>query len=122
MKSDRVAGAYVFLGSPDTDKKETAEALADLLECKKQDRITIAPSGSSLKIDQIRQINAAIGLKPFEAKKRVYIIENAHLLTTEAANSLLKNLEEPPSHAMFILTALGADGMLATIVSRWVSR
>jgi DNA polymerase-3 subunit delta' len=82
------------------------------------DIAVIAADGTSIKIDQIRKVNNSIGLKPFEGKKRVYIIEEAHLMTTEAANALLKSLEEPPGHSMFILTADGLDGLLPTIISR----
>lgn len=78
----------------------------------------IAPQGRSLKIEQIRELGKTIGLKPFEGRAKVYVIQEAHFMTTEAANALLKNLEEPPGYVTFILTAPGADTLLPTIVSR----
>ena len=71
-----------------------------------------------IKVDQIRALSDRLTLKPYEAAKRVAIITDAHKFNTEAGNTLLKTLEEPPEHTLFILTALQASDMLPTIVSR----
>ncbi len=69
-------------------------------------------------IDEIRSLQEKIGLAPFGAKKKVYIIDEVHMLTTEAFNALLKTLEEPPSHALFILCTTESHKVPATIGSR----
>lgn len=127
--------AYLFTGPDGVGKRTTAIGFAAALNCAGKgcgtcsvcskvingahpDVEIIRPTGSSLKIEQIRAIGHAIGLKPFEGLCKVYIVEDAHLMTVEAANALLKNLEEPPAYVAFILTAPGADGLLPTIRSR----
>jgi len=82
------------------------------------DIIVIAPAGDMIKVDQIRALSDRLTLKPYEASKRVVIICDAHKFNTEAANTLLKTLEEPPEHTLFVLTALQASDMLPTIISR----
>ncbi|MDO9263309.1 MAG: DNA polymerase III subunit delta' [Desulfosalsimonadaceae bacterium] len=82
------------------------------------DIIFVEPAGDMIKVDQIRALSDRLTLKPYEASKRVAIIRDAHKFNTEAANTLLKTLEEPPDHTLFILTALQASDMLPTIVSR----
>jgi len=71
-----------------------------------------------LRIDTIRSIREQASLKPFEAESKVFIIQDADGMTSEAANALLKTLEEPPPHAVLILTARDARSLLPTIVSR----
>ena len=82
------------------------------------DIIFIEPAGDMIKVDQIRALCDRLTLKPYEASKRVAIISDAHKFNTEAGNTLLKTIEEPPDHTLFILTALQASDMLPTIVSR----
>ena len=82
------------------------------------DIITVKPSGTYIKIDQIREICSLLSLKPYEAKLRVIIISDAQTMTVEAGNALLKELEEPPSGTVFILTATQKSDMLPTILSR----
>lgn len=82
------------------------------------DVILVAPQGDLIKVDQIRGLIEKLTLKPYEAAKRVIIIAGAHQFNTEAGNTLLKTLEEPPEHTLFILTAPQAADMLPTIVSR----
>jgi DNA polymerase-3 subunit delta' len=127
--------AYLFTGPDGVGKRATAVRLAAALNCpdggcgacascakvaagSHPDVQTVSPTGNTLKIDQVRELARAIGLKPFEGEFKVYVVEDAHLMTTEAANALLKNLEEPPGYVVFVLTAPGADGLLPTIVSR----
>jgi DNA polymerase-3 subunit delta' len=78
----------------------------------------IEPRGNLLRIDQIRSLLAALTMKPFSAKYRVVIIGDAQAMNPEAANALLKMLEEPPANTILILTALQKSDLLPTIVSR----
>lgn len=71
-----------------------------------------------LRIDTIRSVRGEVSLKPFEGRRRVFIIPEAERMTNEAANALLKTLEEPPPHAVLILIASDARSLLPTIVSR----
>jgi DNA polymerase-3 subunit delta' len=82
------------------------------------DIILLEPSGAMIKVDQIRELCSKLVLKPYEASKRFAIITDAQKLNPEAGNTLLKTLEEPPEHTIFILTALQASDILPTIVSR----
>jgi len=82
------------------------------------DVIWIRPAGDMIKVDQIRALCGKLALKPYEAATRFAIIAHAHKLNPEAGNTLLKTLEEPPAHTVFILTALQASDILPTIVSR----
>jgi len=78
----------------------------------------VKPTGSVIKVEQIRSLCRKLTLKPNEALVRLALIADAHLLNQEASNTLLKTLEEPPEHTVFILTALQASDLLPTIVSR----
>ncbi|RJP92566.1 MAG: DNA polymerase III subunit delta', partial [Desulfobacteraceae bacterium] len=82
------------------------------------DIIFIQSAGDMIKVDQIRALGDKLTRKPYEASKRVVIISDAHKFNTESGNTLLKTLEEPPEHTLFILIALQASDMLPTIVSR----
>ena len=75
-------------------------------------------AASNRGIDEIRELKEKIRLAPVAAKRKVYIIDEVHMLTTEAFNALLKTLEEPPEHAMFILCTTEAHKVPETIVSR----
>lgn len=117
-KSDRVAGAYVFLGPPGVGKKENAEAFAQILECKKQDKIVIGPSGTSLKIDQIRELQSWVKYGPSASRYLLVIVEKADTLTDQAAAAFLKTLEEPAPGVVFVLLAEREDRIPETILSR----
>jgi DNA polymerase-3 subunit delta' len=82
------------------------------------DIILLESSGPMIKVDQIRALCSKLVLKPYEASKRFAIIVDAQKLNAESGNTLLKTLEEPPEHTVFILTALQAADILPTIVSR----
>ena len=80
----------------------------------------IVPDGKSIKIEQIRDLQARILEKPISSNKKVYIIDDADTMTEESQNCLLKTLEEPPEYAMIILIASNENRMLQTIKSRCV--
>jgi DNA polymerase-3 subunit delta' len=82
------------------------------------DVMTISPDDGHVKIGQIRQMQYELALKPYEARWRVVIITDMHTATEEAQNALLKTLEEPPVHAVLILTALDIGLVVPTVVSR----
>lgn len=82
------------------------------------DIILIKPSGSFIKVDQIRNLCSSLAMKPYEARLRVILIPDAQAMNPEASNALLKVLEEPPDRTLFILTALQLSDLLPTIVSR----
>ncbi len=135
LASGNAAHAYLFTGPRGVGKTMAAVRAAMTLNCE-QNGCGVCPScvkilkgahpdveiieadGNVLKIAQIRAIGKDIGLKPFEGKRKVYIIRNVETMNAESANALLKNLEEPPPYVTFFLTASGADGLLPTIVSR----
>jgi DNA polymerase III subunit delta' len=78
----------------------------------------VRPEGSVIKVEQIRALCQRLSLKPNEASIRLALISDAQMLNPEAGNTLLKTLEEPPDHTVFILTALQSSDLLPTIVSR----
>jgi DNA polymerase III subunit delta' len=78
----------------------------------------VKPIGTIIKVEQIRSLCSRLALKPNEASVRLALIEDAHLMNSEAGNTLLKTLEEPPDSTVFVLTAHQASDLLPTIVSR----
>ena len=139
LKEDNLAGAYLFIGPKGVGKSFTAKNLAkavnclvdsysscDVCEsCVKIDNLNhpdihiIAPGESgSIKIEDVRNIQNKESLRPFEAKKKVFILEDADTLTEEASNCFLKTLEEPKKSTLFILTTSKPNLILDTIASR----
>jgi len=118
VKSDRVAGAYLFLGPPGVGKKETAEEFAQLLASKKQDKIVVSPSGASLKIDQVRELQKWVRFGPSASKYLIAIVAGADTLTDQAAAAFLKTLEEPAPGVVFVLLVEREDKLPGTILSR----
>jgi len=140
FKAGRNSHAYLFYGPQGVGKFKTALVFAQLLNCdcpqeeaepcdicsscKKiasgnhPDLVVVRPDGSSLKIEQMRVLQEKVYYKCFEGKFKVIIIDEAHLLTMEAANSLLKVLEEPPAETIFILLADDMNKLPVTIQSR----
>lgn len=136
LSEGRLSHAYLFLGPPGSGKHEAAEALAKCVvcphggdascdECRRVAHRThpdvhwLAPGGAAgYLVSQIRELIEDAGLAPIRAQMKVYVLERAELLRGGAANALLKTLEEPPEHTMFVLCARVADAMLPTVVSR----
>ena len=138
IKNSRLSGGYLFSGPQGVGKKLAALALAKTVNCSEEglDSCDTCPScmkiansqhpdlhiieagDSEIKIETIRQLQKDISLRPFEAKKKVFIIDDAHKLTPEASNALLKVLEEPPKQSLIILTSDKANLIFKTIVSR----
>ena len=138
IKMDRVAHGYIFSGSRGVGKTTTARILAKVLNCKKQNQFN--PCGnctncieitkgnnldvqeldgaSNRGIDEIRNLREAAKYPPNSGEYRIYIIDEVHMLTREAFNALLKTLEEPPKHMVFILATTDAYKIPTTILSR----
>ena len=138
LDSGRIAHAYLFSGPRGTGKTSTARILAKALNCEQGptaepcghchncERITAGASMDVLEIDaasnggidQIKELKEQIAFTPVESRYKVYIIDEVHMLTTPAFNALLKTLEEPPAHAIFILATTDPQKIPATIHSR----
>ena len=138
IEADRVSHAYLFSGPRGTGKTSTAKVLAMGLNCEKGP--TPEPDGtcescraimnnssmdvlemdaaSNRGIDEIRDLRDKVNLAPASGRMRVYIIDEVHMLTTEAFNALLKMLEEPPEHVVFVLATTEKHKVLPTIISR----
>ena len=138
LDSGRIAHSYLFSGPRGTGKTSTARILAKALNCEQGptaepcghchncERITAGASMDVLEIDaasnggidQIKELKEQIAFTPAESRYKVYIIDEVHMLTTPAFNALLKTLEEPPAHAIFILATTDPQKIPATIHSR----
>ncbi|MFZ5944519.1 MAG: DNA polymerase III subunit delta' [Bacillota bacterium] len=140
IQSRHISHAYIFSGPEGVGKRTTALAFAQginclqpslnldercsCLSCRKSmggnhpDIEIIRPEGLSIKIDQVRTLRNKVFYKCYESKFKVIIIDDAHLFTIEAANSLLKVLEEPPEKTIFILITAESQQLPDTIVSR----
>lgn len=137
--NNKLSHAYLLVGPRGIGKTSTARILAKMVNCEsnadipcnKCDSCVSITNGSNLDlvevdaasnrgIDDIRNLRETIKLSPTQSKKKVYIIDEVHMLTTEAFNALLKTLEEPPAHALFILATTEAHKVPETILSRVV--
>ena len=138
LTSGRIAHAYLFAGPRGTGKTSTARILAKALNCEhgptpnpcgECDNCRRIAEGSSMDvfeidaasnrgIDEIKALRDQLAFTPVDCRYKVYIIDEVHMLTTEAFNALLKTLEEPPSHVIFILATTDPHKIPATIHSR----
>lgn len=117
LKEGNLAHAYLFSGSRGTGKTSVARIFARELGTDDKDLYEI-DAASNRGIDDIRALRDAVYVLPFSSKYKVYIIDEVHMLTKEAFNALLKTLEEPPSHVLFILATTELEKLPETIVSR----
>ncbi|PJA29155.1 MAG: hypothetical protein CO189_03265 [candidate division Zixibacteria bacterium CG_4_9_14_3_um_filter_46_8] len=138
VESGRIHHGYLFSGPRGTGKTTTARVLSKALNCETPEKgepctkctscmeiaATNSPNvieidaASNRGIDDIRELREAIRYSPLGAKYKIYIIDEVHQLTSEAFNALLKTLEEPPPHGIFILATTEPQKVPATIVSR----
>jgi DNA polymerase III subunit gamma/tau len=138
--SGRVAHAYLFSGSRGTGKTSAARLLAKALNCTGRARDSAEPcnvcqsciemtagaaldlieidAASNRGIDEIRDLREKVNLSPALGPKKIYIIDEAHMLTEPAFNALLKTLEEPPAHVVFILCTTDAQKIPLTVIGR----
>ncbi|KKU81310.1 MAG: polymerase III, subunit gamma and tau protein [Parcubacteria group bacterium GW2011_GWA1_47_8] len=112
-----LAHAYLFAGSRGTGKTSIARIFASEIGASENDTYEI-DAASNRGVDDIRALREAVRTLPFDSKYKVYIIDEVHMLTKEAFNALLKTLEEPPSHVVFILATTEEEKLPETIVSR----
>ena len=124
LKQNRIAHAYLFTGPRGVGKTSIARILAHEInnlpysEEENHPDIIEIDAASNNGVDDIRQLRDNVQVAPFSAKYRVYIIDEVHMLSKAAFNALLKTLEEPPEHAVFILATTDAHKLPATIISR----
>lgn len=112
-----IAHAYLFSGSRGTGKTTLARIFAKSLGISPNDIYEI-DAASNRGIDDIREIRDGVHVLPLNSPYKAYIIDEVHMLTKEAFNALLKTLEEPPAHAIFILATTETDKIPETVVSR----
>ncbi|MFI8713707.1 DNA polymerase III subunit delta' [Brevibacillus brevis] len=138
LRNERLAHAYLLAGPKGSGKKQMALHLAKSLFCSEReadacgacvtcrrieggnhpDVLFITPDGASIKIDQIRSLQKEMAMRAVESSRKVYIIEHVDKMTTQAANSLLKFLEEPPAGVLALLLTEHSHAILPTILSR----
>lgn len=138
IETERLAHAYLFVGPRGIGKTSLARILSKALNCEKGP--TVKPcdkcescreimAGNNLDVleidgasnngvDQVRDLRETVKYLPVHGKHKIYVIDEVHMLSTAAFNALLKTLEEPPPHVMFIFATTEPDKILATIVSR----
>jgi DNA polymerase-3 subunit gamma/tau len=117
IEQGNIAHAYLFSGPRGTGKTTMARIFARAIGCSNNDIIEI-DAASNRGIDDIRALRESVNSLPFDSDKKMYIIDEVHMLTKEAFNALLKTLEEPPSHVIFVLATTELHKVLPTIISR----
>ncbi len=117
IANNSIAHAYLFSGSRGTGKTSIARIFARAAGASPND-IYEMDAASNRGVDDIRALRDAVHTLPFDSKYKIYIVDEAHMLTKEAFNALLKTLEEPPPHVIFILATTEEGKLPETIVSR----
>lgn len=140
LKTGRLAHAYLFSGPRGTGKTTTAKILAKAVNCLSEDKPVVEPcnqcelclqvnqgnamdviemdAATNRGIEEVRDLRERVKYTPALSRYKVYIIDEVHMLTTEAFNALLKTLEEPPGHVIFIMATTEPQKIPATILSR----
>ena len=142
IENKNISHSFIFVGKPGIGKKQFAQQYAEMIMCLQDgkcdgnsvkcdscikfegnanpDYAEITPDGKTLKIEQIRNLQARIVEKPITSRRKVYVIDDADLMSEESQNCLLKTLEEPPEYAVIILIVSNESRILPTIKSRCV--
>lgn len=142
IKKNKVSHAYVLNGEKGCGKRKVAEAFCLALQCEKGGTDGCMECGAcrrvlsgnhpdvihlvrekenSIGVEEVRtQINGDVMIKPYDGRYKIYVIEDAHLLTVQAQNALLKTIEEPPEYVVILLLTSNADQLLPTILSRCI--
>tara|TARA_B100000963_G_scaffold122400_1_gene106776 strand:- start:289 stop:2004 length:1716 start_codon:yes stop_codon:yes gene_type:complete len=125
IQSDQLAQAYLFCGPRGVGKTSTARLFAKAINLKHDEKlqdfsynIYELDAASNNQVDDIRNLNDQVRIPPQKGKYKVYIIDEVHMLSQSAFNAFLKTLEEPPSHAVFILATTEKHKIIPTILSR----
>jgi len=117
IKQGKISHAYLFCGSRGTGKTSVARIFAKALGTSANDLYEI-DAASNTGVDNIRDLNESANTLPFESKYKVYILDEAHMLSKGAWNALLKTLEEPPKHVIFVLATTEYEKIPETVISR----
>jgi len=117
VKKDKIPHAILFSGTRGTGKTTLARIFAKEIGVAPVDLYEI-DAASNRGIDDIRELKEAVHTLPYESARKAYIIDEVHMLTKEAFNALLKTLEEPPAHVVFMLATTEEEKLLDTILSR----
>ena len=118
IKSGSVSHAYLFAGPRGTGKTSTAKLFAKALNKGSEIDTIELDAASNNSVDDIREIVDTVSLAPFQGQYKVYILDEAHMLSKSAFNALLKTLEEPPEHVIFILATTEPERIPPTVLSR----
>lgn len=117
LGNDNISHAYLFAGSRGTGKTSVARILAAEIKTSSNDLFEI-DAASNNGVDEIRALNESVNTLPFNSNYKVYILDEVHMLSKSAFNALLKTLEEPPRHVIFVLATTELEKIPETVISR----